>query len=186
MRPQTHGAITPFLTAGSAAPGAGADLGRNRTMPSGTPAMAPGTVAQAVKIAFSADSVINMIVITSSICSSRLITGLTRPPASLPVTARLTVAWTASTATMPQTVTAMLVALSRARRGLRAAGRSPNSAGTGSLLDGRISVPWRRGGRAGSASALTVLLRGPDGGGRAWRRARRRAPLPAPPRPSAG
>ena len=60
---------------------------------------------------------------------------------------------------MPQTVTAMLAVLSRARRGLRATSRSPNSAGTGSLLDSLISAPWRRGGRAESASALTVLDR---------------------------
>ena len=80
--------------------------------------LASRTVAQAVKIAFRADSVISMIVITSSICSSRLTTGLVSPLPDAPASWPLTVAWKASTATMPHTVTAMLAVLSRARRGL--------------------------------------------------------------------
>ncbi len=60
---------------------------------------------------------------------------------------------------MPVTVTAMFAVLRRARRGRRATRRSPNSAGTGSLLERRISLPRRLGGRAMSFRASTVLLR---------------------------
>jgi hypothetical protein len=63
------------------------------------------------------------------------------------------------TATMPVTVTAMFAALSRARRGRRAASLSPNSAGTGSLPEIRMSQARRLSGRATSFSAAIVLLR---------------------------
>ena len=118
-------------------------------------------VAQAVKIAFRADSVISMMVVTVSTCSFRLTIGSASPPTGPPIVfaLALTVAWKASTVTIPATVTAVLAALSTARRGLRAAIRSPSSTGTGSLLERLISAPWRRGGRAESASALTVLDR---------------------------
>ena len=56
-------------------------------------------------------------------------------------------------------MTATLAVLSRARRGLRAISRIPSSSGTGSRRDSLISAPWRRGRRALSASALTVLVR---------------------------
>ena len=61
------------------------------------------------------------------------------------------VAWKASTATIPVAVTAMLAALSRARRGRRATSRSPSSSGTGSRAEIAISrgpAP-RRAGRIG-------------------------------------
>ena len=60
---------------------------------------------------------------------------------------------------MPVTVTAMLAAPATARRGLRAIRRSPNSSGTGSRAEILISAGRRRGARAESASAPTVLVR---------------------------
>ena len=59
----------------------------------------------------------------------------------------------------PVMVTAMLAALSTARRGRRADSRSPSSSGTGSPADSAISLARRRGGRAVLASTLTVLVR---------------------------
>ena len=53
----------------------------------------------------------------------------------------------------------MLAALRMARRGRRATRRSPNSAGTGSFRDSRISESRRLGRRGASARALTVLIR---------------------------
>ena len=47
---------------------------------------------------------------------------------------------------MPVTVTAMLAALSTARRGRRATSRSPSSSGTGSRAESAISQARRRGG----------------------------------------
>ena len=59
----------------------------------------------------------------------------------------------------PAAVTAMLATLSSTRRGRRAARRSPSSSGTGSRADSAISPARRRGGRAESANARTVLVR---------------------------
>ncbi len=124
------------------------------------------TVAHVVKIALSAARTTSMIVITVSICSSRVTTGSDRPPAVSDADAAaavasllLTVAWNESTATMPVTVTAMFAALSSARRGRRATSLSPNSTGTGRPADILISAPRRRGGRATSLIAATVLVR---------------------------
>ena len=80
----------------------------------------------------------------------------TEAPVSWPV---LMSAWAASAATTPLTVIAMLSAASTTRRGRRAATRSPRSSGTGSLAESAITQPLRRGGRAASASARTVLVR---------------------------
>ena len=68
-------------------------------------------------------------------------------------------AWAASAATIPLTVIAMLTTPSTTRRGRRAATRSPSSSGTGSRAEIAISQAVRRGGRAESASARTVLVR---------------------------
>ncbi len=88
--------------------------------------LASRTVAQAVKFAVRAARVTSKIVITVSVCSSRLMTGLPSPPeVPKPENFLSTSAWKASTATMPMTVTAMLAALRMARRGLRATRRSP-------------------------------------------------------------
>ena len=78
------------------------------------------TVAHVVKRAFSTASVTSMIVMTASICSSRLTTGLESPPAvsaDEPASLASAKAWKASTATMPVTVTAMFAALSSAPAG---------------------------------------------------------------------
>ena len=69
------------------------------------------------------------------------------------------VAWAKSTATMPLTVTAMLRLPSRTRRGRRAARRVASRSGTGRRVEQAVSRAWRRGGRAASARASTVLVR---------------------------
>ena len=71
----------------------------------------------------------------------------------------LTVAWNESTATRPVTVTATFAAVSSARRGRRPTSRSPNSTGTGRPAEILTSAPRRRGGRATSLIAATVLVR---------------------------
>src|SRR5579864_4903784 len=60
---------------------------------------------------------------------------------------------------MPVVVIAMLITLSTTRRGRRAATRSPSSSGTGSRAEIAIAQALRRGGRAESARARTVLVR---------------------------
>ena len=60
---------------------------------------------------------------------------------------------------MPVTVTKMLIVLSTTRRGRRAATRNPRSRGTGRRAEIAISQGVRRGGRAVSARACTVLVR---------------------------
>ena len=90
---------------------------------------------------------------------------------------------TTSTATMPVAVTATLITLSTMRRGRRAAMRSPNSSGTGSRAENAMIQALRRGGRAASASAPTVLVRAARMAGRTSRRPPRRAPRPPPSRP---
>ncbi len=141
-------AASPPLTCCGVAPSARASADERR---------ASSTVAQAVNTALSTASETSATVRTSSICSSRLITGsLSPPPLWKRWPARV---WKASTATSPVTVTAMLAAPSAARRGRRATSRSPSSSGTGSRLESLISVARRRGRRAPSASALTVLVR---------------------------
>src|ERR1022692_1153541 len=53
----------------------------------------------------------------------------------------------------------MLKALRIARRGRRAANRTPSNNGTGKRVENAIVRPLRRGERAASASARTVLSR---------------------------
>ena len=68
-------------------------------------------------------------------------------------------AWAPRAATIPLTVTKMLAMLSTTRRGLRAATRSPRSSGAGSRAEIAMIHAVRRGGRAASARARTVLVR---------------------------
>ena len=88
-------------------------------------------------------------------------------------------AWKASTATIPLTVTAMLAAPSRARRGRRATSRSPSSSGTGSRAESAISPARRRGGagRVGQR-ADRAGARGADRGHERGGERHRRAPRP--------
>jgi hypothetical protein len=67
--------------------------------------------------------------------------------------------WAASAATIPLTVMAMLTVASTTRRGRRAATRNARSNGTGSRAEIAITHGVRRGGRAESARARTVLVR---------------------------
>jgi hypothetical protein len=62
-------------------------------------------------------------------------------------------------ATTPVTATAMLTALSAPRSGRRAISRMPSRSGTGSSAEIASNSARRRGGRASSASACTVLSR---------------------------
>ena len=64
-----------------------------------------------------------------------------------------------SATTRPLVVTAMLNTLSSSRRGRRAARRTPSSSGAGRWVESLITEARRRGVRAASLSAVTVLCR---------------------------
>ena len=120
------------------------------------------TVAQVVKIALIAAS-------TARIALSRKTRWLTRSamppePTRYPAFWWLRTSmrcWSVSAATIIATAMVRLAAVSTARRGRRAMSRSANSSGTGSREESAISHARRRGGWAGSLSALIVLARAP-------------------------
>jgi hypothetical protein len=124
------------------------------------------TVAQVVKMTFTAARAMSMTVMSRRTRFSRAVWEMKptsdRPGSAVPAGPdgeTVKVAWAKSTATIPLTVTAMLRPLSRTRRGRREARRRASRRGTGRRAEQAMSRACRRGGRAASARASTVLVR---------------------------